>query len=151
MKNIMREDLPKLGVNPLTGEADAYCMRVLCDVNEDGAELFRRFFGLPYDVVLSKNMNSMVGYKPAIASVMLSRTAMWEMVKFALFAEGHDYVVEMDYQYIGLKADDEYTERYLKICEEAPDHYKLTRNPTAGSTQPRVGDRNIHTFTGRTL
>lgn len=40
-------DLQKYGINLLTGEADRLCLRVLCDVSEQGHTLLADFFGLP--------------------------------------------------------------------------------------------------------
>ena len=80
-------DLRQFGINYLTGEACAYGMRKLCDVNEDGVKLLSDFFGCP-ELNLAQNWNSMVGEKPAIGSVMLTLSCVQDLSQFAFFAHG---------------------------------------------------------------
>jgi hypothetical protein len=148
MKHVKHDDLPKLGINPLTGEADAFGMRLLCDLNQQGAEMMRQYLGITGHA-FEKNWNSMVNEQPAVGSIMLTRETLWSFAKFCLFSEGYDYIVEHSYGLIALRENDEYTKAYIELCDDG-DHHKLLRNPTSHSTQPRVGGRNIHMATGRT-
>lgn len=148
-------DLSKYGINCLTGEACAYSMRLLCDLNEDGIELLCNFFGMSYVEGItrpfSKNWNSQVNNKPAVSSVMLPRGVFEELCRFALFSRDHcDYVVENlgGAGYVG------YTEAYLKSVSHTAESMsriyqgRMWRNPKNPANS--VGDRNVHAFTGRT-
>lgn len=150
-------DLDQLGINPLTGESCAYAMRILCDLNEYGLILVREFLGLPPDCPFEKNWNSTVGKEPALASVMLTHGVLPDLVRYALYREGHQYVIasreevfgvgfsEADFdEHPGLRHYLDPERRYLG----RPDA-QLWRNPGATSTHPRVGGRNVHAFTGR--
>jgi hypothetical protein len=150
MKNVGYSDLKTFGINPLTGEADAFCMRTLCDLNQQGAEMMRQYLGLGAGDAFAAGWNSEVNGQPTVASIMLTRDTIWSFAKFCLFCEGYDYIVEHSYGLIGLREEDSYTKPYLELCSEAGNRHKLLRNPTSHSTQPRVGDRNIHMATGRT-
>lgn len=152
MKTYKFDDLKEIGINPLTGEACIYGQRLLCDLNEDGAKLVQRFFSLPpadpADAFgLAKNWNSMVGAKPAVASIMLTRETLRGLLRFHIFAvEQADAYVECDYQIVSLMQTDEYFHSY----EELGNGHKFVRNYAKASTHPRVGDRNVHAATGRT-
>lgn len=152
MKTYRWDDLKDIGINPLTGEADAYGQRLLCDLNEDGRELVEKFFGLPLGTALNPNWNSMVGEKPAVASVMLTRDTLWSLVKFHVFVvDDADAYVQNNYTITALNATGEYYAAYEKLCaEDSTVRAKFVRNPAKHSTQPRVGDRNVHAATGRT-
>lgn len=75
-----------LGINILTGEACRLGQRLLCDLNEDGVELVERYLGCK--VKAESNQNSMVGEKPAVASVFLGRETLREMGVFGLMLKG---------------------------------------------------------------
>jgi hypothetical protein len=122
MQHLNFSGLSAIGIEPLTGEACAYSMRVLCDLNEDGCKLIADFFGLrlpyrpmPLDhrateteiaaykkamdkfeaeraAMFHPQCNSSVDGKPAVASVMLSREVMPALARFALFKAGYQYV-----------------------------------------------------------
>lgn len=158
MKTFHLNDLKTIGINPLTGEADAYCMRLLCDLSESGCLLVARYHGLRYDSSklgsdaspFTDNWNSMVGDVPAVASVMLTRETLWSIARFALYEQGYEYVIATDDTYYALKEWEEYTRPYLELASGNP-AYKVFRNPAQTNTaQPRAGDRNQHAMTGRT-
>lgn len=148
-------DLTTFGVNPLTGEADAYSMRTLCDLSQEGVILLTAYFGLSHTVEAGRafpaNNNAFVGDAQAVASVMLARETMSDLMLFALF-----YVAQCDYVmqlpgggWSGFNEGDEYGSRYLQ--EGLPTGYRLHTNCAKRSKQPHVGDRNIHAMSGRYL
>jgi hypothetical protein len=145
-----------IGVNPLTGEACALAMRILCDVSEEGAALVREYLGLPADCALSPAWNSTVGDKPAVASVMIERGAFPALVHFALMRSGCQYVYGRDdsadssgfcdadlNDYPDLREYIDGTAQRAGFDQGA----RLYRNPR--SSGPVVGTRHVHAFSGR--
>lgn len=137
-------DLKPFGINPLTGEACAYGMRILCDVNRDGKELLEEFLGGV--LVTASNWNSQVNGKDAIRSVMLSRGVFADLYKYICWREGCKYVVVYPKNYL--------VAGYMDLENHEVEHfrqdgYELYRNPTIKS-QPQVNGRNVHAMTGRT-
>lgn len=144
------KDLVQYGINPLTGEACAYSMRVLCDLSDDGVDLLCEFMGLPHgETVFAKNWNSMVGTKPAVASIMIDRSAFLSLMRFALLAVDHVdvIVVSPDGTLTGLTTSDKYYDRYIDLAI-GNSEYTVLRNHK--STAPGKGSRNEHIMTGRT-
>ena len=158
MKSISFSTLPeKLGINPLTGEACAYGMRVLCDLNEDGTALVAAFLGMP-GALFPGNWNSMVGTKPALGSVMLTRGVFPSLVRFALFREGFQYVLQGEGNTDATGFNDRdlreypalsmYLDGSSTMLKQNGGHAQLYRNPRNPAAS--VGDRNVHQFSGRT-
>lgn len=87
-RNGQRELLEELGFNWLTGEACAFSLRILFDLNQDGVDLLGRALGIRIGDDSPRNMNSRVNGLPAIKSCMLSWPLIDEIVKYAL-AERH--------------------------------------------------------------
>lgn len=146
-------DLTRFGVNPLTGEACSYSMRVLCDLSKEGVDFVSTFLGLRVTSdVFAANWNSTVNGNPAVASVMLTRGTLKDLIQFGIFyIEKCDVLITMaDSWVVGLKATDEYYERYLKLAADDK-RYSVVRNPMSHAHHPSVAGRNIHSFTGRTL
>lgn len=145
--------LSELGISPLTGEACAYSMRILCDLNEDGLLLVRDYFGWPQAAQLSENWNSQVNGKPAVASIMLHRDVFPSLVVFALFRKGYRYVAQDEswWHCTGFNDEDIEKRPVLKLYLEKPAEFgkRLFVNPKATSTAPSVGSRNVHAFSGR--
>lgn len=146
--------LTDYGVNPLTGEADAYSRRTLCDLSQEGIILMTAYLGLSHTTeacrVFPKNWNSMVGESEAVASVMLARDTMADLTIFALLhIDRFDYVMQTPSGFSGFNAGDEYGERYLH--QGLPEGYRLHHNEAKHSTQPHEGDRNVHAMSGRVL
>lgn len=143
--------LQQFGINALTGEACKYSMRLLCDLNEDGVELLRDFFGL--QIVLNpktqfaENWNSQVNGKPALVSIMLPRGVFDDLCRFALQSKGTIFAVRTPAgDWIGYTSEDvvhyTLTSEKLQITPE----WRVYYNPP----QPGSGSRNQHAFTGRT-
>lgn len=146
-------DLTRFGVNPLTGEACSYSMRVLCDLSQSGVELVSTFLGLQHTSdVFATNWNSTVNGSPAIASIMLTRGTLKDLIQFGIFyVEKCDVLITMtDSWIVGLKSTDEYYDRYLELAADDK-RYSVLRNPMSYTNHPSVAGRNIHSFTGRTL
>lgn len=147
-------DLKAYGISTLTGEADAYSRRILCDLSEDGVILLTAYFGLSHTCearhAFPLNMNAMVGEQAAIASVMLARAVIPDLMVFALLHVGQfDYVLDAPHGYTGFNEGDHYGELYLH--QGLPAGYTLHHNCAKRCRQPHVGDRNVHAMSGRVL
>ena len=162
MKTVSYSNLPDLGINPLTGEACAFSMRILCDLDEIGVSLIKEYLGLAHDTTFQKNWNSSVGGHPAVAAVMLERSMFPALVRFALFRQGYRYVLQEEggTNATGFNDEDQrrgYTDLSLYIdgtsslLKENGGCLLLHRNPRGGGGQPYQGSRNVHAFTGRTV
>lgn len=140
--------MQKYGVNPLTGEACAYGLRILCDLSQEGKELVTNWLGLREDGFLP-NWNTYVGDKPSVASIMLTRSALHELChwiivhveKLPVVVEGKDGTV------MGLEEDNPYYLQYL----ETPDVWegiwqKVFVYAKNGNS---VDGRNTHQMSGR--
>lgn len=151
MKRIYNmQDLVQFGINPLTGEACAYSMRILCDLSEKGCENLSAFFGLPRpQVTFQPNWNSKVGEDDAVASIMLVRSLVPDLGRFLLYRDGADVVIgEPDGAMLGLSNTDENFKAHLEyaMTEHARGRgFCVWHNFGKGTT-----GRNQHTFTGRT-
>lgn len=130
------------GINPLTGEACAFSLRILCDVNEDGLALLSEYWGVP-NLQLAEPMNSQVNDKPSVGSVMLSRDAWRSLTRFVAARMGAAAVVHTpDGHSLVAVVDPEMVARY-----EAVPHFGVERlSRPAG---PAVDSRHVHQFTGR--
>lgn len=133
------KDLEQFGINWLTGEACAYSMRGLCDLNEDGVELWEEFTSMH---VTDKNMNIEVAGKPAINSIMLSRSTIEDLFKYVIWREGYEYAVQHGSEFIGYS---DLNSEQLEYLRESSDGFYS--NPRGKG--PQVDGRNIHQFTGR--
>lgn len=142
------KDITSLGINPLTSESDAYGMgRILCDLSADGKELVCSYFGIPSCSPFAENWNSQVGSAVAVASIMLSRQDIWELMVFNGFRQGYRYVIVSLYGVTYLNEDMAEYEVYRNVCLNYPDTHTLRQN---ASSAPSVDGRSIHAFTGRT-
>lgn len=148
-------DLVEYGINPLTGEACRYSMRVLCDLSEKGCALVAAFMGMHYDPALppgqmfNANWNTKVCDDTAVASVMLTRGALNDLCMFALlYKENCDIVIRMASGSLhGYHKQDGYYDRVVSYAQEHADTCTVTYNHNSA---PGAGDRNTHAFTGRT-
>lgn len=143
------------GINLLTSEACAFSMRILCDVNEDGRDLVREYLGLPYNVEFAQPMNSQVAGKPSVASVMLTRETLASIMRFKAWLSGYQYALANDYGISAFSEHDLEQQPALKAHVQGHEmevfkRFRLLRNPRIQS-QPSVGSRNVHAFTGRVL
>lgn len=160
MKTVSQSDIPALlGLNPLTGEACAFSMRVLCDMNEAGCTLMAEFLGMATTTGFQKNWNSQVNGTAAVASIMIPYSYLPEMVRFALYRAGYQYVIchNGSVDCTAFNGDDPMILKngWLQDVlngQPFPDFMgtgmKLYRNPKSAA-QPSVGSRNVHAFTGR--
>lgn len=144
-------DLKHFGVNLLTGEADAYSLRLLCDLSREGVELLTTYLGLlPSQAAFPSNMNGRVGEVEAVASVMVARTMLPGLTVFALLHVGnYDFVLQMPTGFVGFNRGDQYDEAYLHA--KLPAGWRLIHNArkTRAQDSSLDGDRNVHQFTGR--
>lgn len=143
------QDLSQYGIELLTGEADRYCIgRILCDLNVPGVNLVADYFGIGVNG-FSPNWNSQVNGLPAMASIMLSHTTLWEIARFALLSvDQFDVIVQTVDGLMGMNNDDRYNQKYLRMAEINPD-MKVYRNLGKTSKAPGVGSRNQHMMSGR--
>lgn len=149
-QTICKENLKNFGINILTGEACAFGMRYLCDLNRDGVDLLNDFYGIGAYKIENQNpfcpnMNSEVGDKPAIASCMISRNTLTDLYKFILFTRGWEVAVFGKNEWTGMTR-----ESWDEIKEAWPDAITVCFN-WKSSSQPSVGSRNIHAWTGRAI
>jgi hypothetical protein len=152
------DGLASYGVKPLTGEADAYGRRLLCDLNEAGVILLTAYFGLSSTIearhCFPRNWNSMVGEYPAVASVLLSRAIIPDLMVFALLHVGQfDYVMVSPSGYTGFNEGDKYGQHFLDGDAKGsnPEGWTLHRNFCKGSQAPTADGRNVHAMSGRVL
>jgi hypothetical protein len=144
-------DLAQFGIKALTGEACAFSLRVLCDVNESGLELLQDYFGAP-GLELADNWNSTVNEEPAIGSIMLPRGITKDMATFALFRAGAVAVVYTANDSATGVFDQARLEEYEKASASGRNSltgFTILRNPRISSQAPMAGSRNIHAATGR--
>lgn len=140
-------DLRQFGIANLTGEACAYSMRQLCDVNEDGKALLEAYFGI--GLQLGDRYNSEVFGKPSVGSLMLNSFSAQDIAQFAFFRAGALAVVVTNDRDMHGVFDEERLKAYEDYVEKYPKSTSLRRNFALNSTAPRVGDRMVHTATGR--
>lgn len=144
-----------LGIQPLTGEACALSMRMLCDVNAEGRQLLSDYFGIP-NLEMAPPMNSRVDEQPSVGSIMLPRQSWPEIARFGLFMKGALALYERDTaettvyrgccQIVGIFSE-ERVQEYVKAGLE------LAYNPLKPHVgeNVRVGSRNVHQMTGRVI
>lgn len=137
-------DLVQYGISLLTGEADPTSLRILCDLNAKGAALVADFLGMPEGTALSAPWNSTVMDEPSVGSVMLPRTAMHDLMLYALLTDPRFSIVigTTSSSLYALAEDHPYYARWLQVATETPG-YTVYRCPTQS--------RNTHQFTGRTV
>jgi hypothetical protein len=138
-------DLKQFGINSLTGEACGYSMRLLCDLSEEGADLIRRFFGMPYNSSLCEPWNSKVDAAPTTASIMLPRGIFDDLCQYILFSQDMEVAIKSpDGTWSGY-ADFSPAVESMVTTVASDKSWSVRRNPRVGTP----GDRNQHAFTGR--
>lgn len=147
MTTLNFRSLEKYGINTLTGEACAFSMRTLCDLNEDGAELLASFFGIKPDG-FQLNWNSKVNGKPAIGSVMLCLDAIPSLLKFIAFAKLNAFAVVSGSDNVMILESQEQLDDFRKRYAHMP-NVEIYCNYAYRSNQPSVDGRNVHAMTGR--
>ena len=87
-------DLEPYGISALTGEACAYNLRLLCDLNARGVESVSQFLGLrARPQSFADPWNRTVDGEDSLGSVMLPRSVLQDLTTFLLFREGFDTLV----------------------------------------------------------
>lgn len=146
------KDMQQFGIERLTGEACAYSLRYLCDVNQAGLELMLAYLGLPSDTKTEAPWNSKVNQQPSVGSFMLPHHAWEELALFALYRSGYAYIfVNRDdndelITLLGYAADE--VEQALLYAAYASRRACLLLGKLK-STDVAIGDRNIHQASGR--
>lgn len=138
-------DLKKFGIEPLTGEACPFGQRILCDLNEEGKNLLEQYFGTE---ITSKNWNSFVGEDKAIASIMLSKNSLKDIVIFILFMKKYKKVYIYDKVIYGVNEEDlKHFELFFNANKDSSLYKESFTNPIDSNPY----SRNIHTFSGRVV
>lgn len=136
------------GVNLLTGEADKYSMRILCDLNASGVETICTFFGInPATGTFNENWNSQVHGQDAIASFMLPRGTIPELCKFCAFHYMNTYV----FCESGNGYDLYSKEEHHKIQKFIDNGRSVYHNYNYRADRAPASDRNTHQMSGRTV
>lgn len=138
--------MKKYGIGFLTGEADAYSIRGLCDVNQKGKELLEKFFGGTIEIRLNTNWNSKVNGEESIGSIMLPYGILKELATFCLFQVDGYYcaIYHRDDSILGAFEED--FKRYQEFMPEIA--YRLNWAYKADPSISRDG-RNVHQMSGR--
>jgi hypothetical protein len=130
----IRTELKELGIDILTGEACAFNLRLLCDVDANGLALLREYFG---DInLLAKPWNQ------GEASVMLPRGCFTNLIIYAQLRKGCAKVITDKDGYIHcLNPND----------PPLPDWLKIEEQFNAPKAQPQHEGRNIHQMSDRSI
>ena len=128
----LKEPLSNCGIILLTGEACKYSMRMLCDLTQEGIENLKAYFSVQ-NLTLNDNYNS-----KGIASIMLSRVMLTDIIVFCLLKQGYD-VIQTNHHITAFK-DRDYKE-YLEGLRKMGENLRFYKGNSY--------DRNVHQFTGR--
>ena len=169
-----RKVIESFGIATLTGEACAYSMRLLCDVNQDGVELINKAFGMTLSIHtdtdyagnaitsgMMRRHNSQVNGKRSVASIMLSWTMIEELIRFGI-VEKHLELGEIVISATPKKQPEGYTvnafmwggtqeefeERFPDTDDYIQRNWNFHRYSIYGK-QPRRGSMNVHAMSGR--
>jgi hypothetical protein len=143
--------LREMGITPLTGEADAYSFRCLCDLDEHGVELIKGILGFTVELTASP-------WNGGNASILLPYAWVTQLILYHILAQDHIAFSipagETPYAHEALITEcetqaeaDEYTER----CNKLQFKYQTFRNWSALYGQPNKNGRNVHAWSGRTI
>lgn len=139
--------LTNFGINLLTGEADKYGIRILCDVSDRGKQILCEFLSVD-TIKFFPNWNSRVGDADATGSFLLGRNMIDDLVTFLWFYKRNAYAISPSgFGYTSYTEAD--VNRYCELYNDA-DELNLRRNWNHSPTQPSC-DRNEHAFSGRTV
>lgn len=129
--------LKERGVIPLTGEACGIGLRVLCDLTEGGRDLLDKAFG---GMVPTQGP-----WNEGVASVLLFKSMLLDLVAFGLLEEGYNSVLVHDPTAAIVALDDRADcEAFIKRGDSLAEYRILTKTGTAGG-----GLVNRHEFSGR--
>ena len=139
------DDLREYGINPLTGEACGYSLRILCDLSDTGVTLMAGFFGLN-DKSFKPSWNTKVSEEKSTASIMLPYSIFQQLVTYIAFlkdtARAVGYQDQSPIVHVATTTED------LAYLLSDPD-IRIISNPTLHSKQPVVGGRSVHAMSGR--
>ena len=171
-----RQTLRELGIEMLTGEACAFSLRILCDLNEGGVTLLQNALGIRIDRDTSpRNMNHRVNGLAAVHSVMLTHGQLDDLLVYGLaeavcLNNGGKLVLarpkpENDYAkaFMWTGTEEEYRLEWLNqerdeesgewVESGEGDEYRKKwwdwRVISVYEAQPHVGGRNVHAMSGR--
>jgi len=156
------QDLEQFGIDPLTGEACGYAMRLLCDVTAQGKRLIESFLGGCVEIREGSNWNNGSKDDPHVGSVLLSRGMLAELGAFCLLQTTRDsmivalengdiaeYTAE-DIAYMReLWSDVDDTDQRFEELFERWSFVKIRRYYRRPNVQTR--ERNTHAMSGRTI
>jgi hypothetical protein len=141
MKSVGWNDLRRYGINPLTGEACPFGLRVLCDLNELGRRIVLDLLGTDY-ITLNRNWNSGSEF-----SIMIPRSLFTDLYVWCLISEGIDDIIVSDEGVCGRTAgdsDDDWQGYYQTL-----QHFKKNPRRISAVAGPREGTRMVHVMSGR--
>jgi hypothetical protein len=141
MKTVGWNELRRYGINPLTGEACPFGLRVLTDLTERGRRIVLDMLGTDF-ITLNRNWNSGSEF-----SVMIPRSLFQDVYVWCLISEGIDEIIVSEEGVCGRTAgdsDDDW-EGYYKALQHF-DKKPRRISPVGG---PRRGTRMVHAMTDR--
>lgn len=134
----MNDKLESFGIIPLTGEACAYSIRILCDYTADGQAHLERFLGTT--LIPQEPWNSSTDGKRHVGCIMISRNTFQDLHTFCLL-QRYPYVLKNKYGECSGVTE----EHYKLYCES---DLELVKDCTWYHS-PGF-DRNQHQMSGRT-
>lgn len=140
-------EMEEYGISFLTGESDAYSLRGLFSLNEDGVKLLENYFA----VKVEKNpwSNYKINGKETVASIMLPYSIYTDLATFCLFhVDNYPKVIITDMWVGGCTSEhfDKYAEKYKEYYPNTK--FKHNFGYKADPTISRSG-RNVHQMSGR--
>jgi len=141
------------GINTLTGEADKYSLRILCDLNKKGVETISTFFGInAIENGFPPNWNSFVNEQKAVASFMLPRGTFNDLAHFIAFHHHNAFALEQSGNGYILYSKKDFEEVVKALGEENKLFNKVYRNFNYRDTENYdASDRNEHLMSGRVV
>jgi hypothetical protein len=170
MKTISNlRDLEEFGVIPLTGEADHFYFRCLCDLTRRGAKIVTEAFSLKEDAFLESWNHS--EHDPHVGSIMLPYDAWKSIGVIALFDAGCHTVVMVESGLLtGFESKDGFKRADYKLVDDElvqtsppmlsydggdwmpwPSCYGKIERVFQFGDHPHVGTRNVHVMSGRSV
>ena len=140
MKTVGWNDLRRYGINPLTGEACPFGLRILTDLTERGRRIVLDMLGT--DTTLARNWNSGSEF-----SIMLPRSLFQDVYIWCLISEGIDEIIVSDEGVCGRTAgdsDDDWEGYYNALKHFNKNPRRIW--PVGG---PRRGTRMVHAMSER--
>jgi hypothetical protein len=140
MKSVGWNELRRYGINPLTGEACPFGLRVLTDLTERGRRILLDMLGA--ECTLRANWNSGSEF-----SMMIPRSMFQDLYVWCLISDGIDEAIVSEEGVCGRTAgdtDEDWTEFYDNL--QHFDKHPRRISPVGG---PRRGTRMVHTMSDR--